>query len=226
MGDERLYYRRRLPHYQPPHATFFTTFRLAGSLPDEVILDLKREHQLHEKRILELYEHDERRTHLEKVRLAYFDKFSRLLGQSTTGPQWLGNPQIAGLVADAIRYRDGRVYDLLAYCVMPNHVHAVFTVERSDASLYRILQSLKAYTAVKANDILHRSGAFWQHESYDHVVRKGEELERLILYVLNNPVEAGLVNVWTDWNWSYCKYKLKDGELIIPPNCRPSSPVA
>jgi putative transposase len=90
---------------------------------------------------------------------------------------------------------------------MPNHVHLVIAdnVKRSDASLYRILQQLKSYTAVQANKLLNRGGAFWQHESYDHVVRDGEELERIVRYVLNNPVKAGLVEDWQNWNWSYCK---------------------
>ena len=44
-----------------------------------------------------------------------------------------------------------------------------------------------------------------QHESYDHVVRDGEELDRIIAYVLNNPVKAGLVKNWRQWKWSYVR---------------------
>ncbi len=56
---------------------------------------------------------------------------------------------------------------------------------------------------MKANKILNRKGAFWQHESYDHVVRDGNELERIINYVLHNPVRAGLVSSRDQWKWSY-----------------------
>jgi putative transposase len=93
---------------------------------------------------------------------------------------------------------------------MPNHIHLVVNVERSDASLYRILQSLKAFTALKANRILGHSGAFWQHESYDHVVRDDIELERIVWYVLQNPVKARLCRQWQDWRWSYVKEGLID----------------
>lgn len=79
---------------------------------------------------------------------------------------------------------------------------------RSDTSLYRILQSLKAYTARRANEIIGQKGAFWQHESYDHVVRNGKELERIIDYVLHNPVKAGKVSSREQWRWSYCRKNL------------------
>ena len=45
-------------------------------------------------------------------------------------------------------------------------------------------------------------GSFWQAESYDHVVRNGE-LERIISYVLENPVKAGLVEDWEQWPYTY-----------------------
>ena len=56
------------------------------------------------------------------------------------------------------------------------------------------MQSLTGYTAWKANRLLGRSGAFWHHESYDHAVRNVSEWQRIITYVLNNPVKAGLVD--------------------------------
>ncbi len=68
-----------------------------------------------------------------------------------------------------------------------------------------IFGSIKKYTARRINKILHRSGPFWMDESYDHVIRTADELERTIQYVLNNPVKAGLVASWEEWPWSYIK---------------------
>jgi len=115
---------------------------------------------------------------------------------------------IAEIVAEAIHYRNGKVYDLHAFTIMPNHVHLVAFVRQRDSltnSLSDIMENLKWYTALKSNALLDRRGEFWQHESYDHVVRSGEELERTIWYVLENPVKAGLVTSWEQWPWSYCK---------------------
>jgi REP element-mobilizing transposase RayT len=72
-----------------------------------------------------------------------------------------------------------------------------------DSVLAVIMQSLKGYTARKCNAALGKSGGFWQHETFDHVIRDQAEWERTVNYVLNNPVKAGLVKRWQDWKWSY-----------------------
>ncbi len=93
---------------------------------------------------------------------------------------------------------------------MPNHGHVVCTplAKENDTfySLGEIFQSLKRHTARQSNLVLGRSGAFWQDESYDHIVRDEAELERIIKYVIYNPVKVGLVDEWTKWKWTYCKY--------------------
>ncbi len=45
--------------------------------------------------------------------------------------------------------------------------------------------------------------AFWQHESYDHVVRNEREYERILAYIVNNPVKAGLVSDWQEWPYTF-----------------------
>jgi REP-associated tyrosine transposase len=67
------------------------------------------------------------------------------------------------------------------------------------------MQSLKRYTARQANKILGREGAFWQDESYDHVIQDNDEYIRLINYLLENPVKAGLASKWDAWPWTYRK---------------------
>lgn len=145
----------------------------------------------------------------DKLSAAYFAKFDHLLDNPSSGPQWLADERIAEVVAEAIHFRDKKQYELYAFTIMSNHVHMVFaTVRRADCPSYtvtEILQKLKWNTALKANRILKRSGAFWQSESYDHVIRTDDELSRTIEYVLNNPLAAGLVRSWEKWPWSYWK---------------------
>jgi putative transposase len=123
-------------------------------------------------------------------------------------------------------FRDGIKFELYASCIMPTHVHIVFQLLDGIASessplarnncaeqdrklvfypVTEILGSLKKHTALESNKILGRRGAFWKDESYDHVVRDGAELERILWYVLLNPQKAGLVKSWIDWPWTYCK---------------------
>ena len=205
MKNNRIYYRRNLPHYQPVDATFFVTFRLADSLPADTVARLKEERVQEEKLLLKIKDEKVREKKIADQRKRYFSKFDKMLDNAVIDRSWLNDERVARMVAEALCFRDKKVYDLLAYCIMPNHVHMVFTGERSGTSLYKILQSLKAHTAREANKILRQKGAFWQHESYDHVVRDGKELERIIAYVLHNPVKAGMVSNWEEWKWSYCR---------------------
>ncbi|MDR9365343.1 MAG: hypothetical protein RI575_08395, partial [Balneolaceae bacterium] len=70
----------------------------------------------------------------------------------------------------------------------------------------KILESLKKFTARRCNKILNRTGqTFWQAESYDHVVRDEDELERIIRYVIYNPVKSKLVTDWREWKFTFCK---------------------
>jgi len=66
-----------------------------------------------------------------------------------------------------------------------------------------ILHSLKRHTAYQANLLLGRRVQFLQDESYDHVVRDEAEYNRIVTYVLNNPVKAGLAASWDKWRWNY-----------------------
>lgn len=208
----KQFYRRRLPHIQPEGATFFVTFRLAGSMPAEVIEKLHEEHE-HSNRLLDqITDPKERAKQVDLASRRWFGKWDEFLDKASTGPKHLANEQIAAMLSDSIKYRDGKVYDLEAFCIMLNHAHVVFrpleNVDGKDNSLSTIMHSLKRHTARQANLLLGRTGAFWQDESYDHVVRDETELERIIKYVLYNPVKAGLVDDWSQWKWAYCKYEV------------------
>lgn len=203
------FYRRHLPHWQPRDAVFFVTFRLKNSLPIEVIKDLKEERE-HTKAKLEEFPESERegQNYLEERR--YFGKWDSFLDKAEFGPRWLSQPEIANILKEAMHYRDGNVFDLHAFCIMSNHVHVVFEINKANwqsalPDLPGIMQSLKRHTARQANLILGREGAFWQDESYDHVIRNNEEYIRIVNYVLENPVKAGLVSDWDQWQWTYCK---------------------
>lgn len=128
------------------------------------------------------------------------------------GNLYLQNEYVTNKVAESIRFRDGKVYNLISYCIMPNHVHLVCTpLEKLTGTYYgltEILHSLKRHTAREANKILQRHGTFWRDESYDHFIRNEAELERIVKYVLYNPVKANLVKEQADWKWSYSKYEM------------------
>lgn len=206
MSD--IQYRRNLPHIHPDGYPLFITFRLAGSLPVDVILDLKsqREREWQEaanKSSLALQEFEER----------YFNLFDEWLDNCNASPRYLENTSIAQIVSEKILEMQSNRYGLIAYCIMPNHVHLLIenhikemAGHRGKSARYPVtetLRLLKGSTSRYCNQVLGRSGQFWHDESYDHFVRSEEELERIIQYILNNPVKAGLVKEWKDWKYTY-----------------------
>lgn len=97
MG-EKEFYRRHLPHYQPADATFFVTFRLAGSLPAEVIEQLRVEREQFLKTTGEIKDQNKRRRL--RFREQYFKRFDALLDGHTSGPMWLRKPAVAEIVKE------------------------------------------------------------------------------------------------------------------------------
>jgi REP element-mobilizing transposase RayT len=204
-------YRRYLPHLETQDATYFVTFRLEGSVPAKVVENWKSERD----EILNLaVTHKRPLSEHEKRRLKYL--FCRKIDDYIDkghGDCWLKNPVIAQLVVKALRYFDSQRYYLHAWCVMPNHVHVVFTVisngDESDSDLDPILHSWKSFTAHEANKILRRMGKFWQGEYYDHLIRCDEDFGHSVDYTLENPIKAGLCIHWYQWPWSGCSEKIR-----------------
>jgi putative transposase len=207
--DYQLFYERKLPHYQLPGAMLFVTFRLADSIPATVLRELLGEADRIEAMLQGVKNPLDRQAqaYLEQRRM--FGKWDEALHNSRSGPTWLRERAIAELLRDSLHRRDGAVYELVAYCIMPNHVHLVIVpIAKPDGTYYSlssITHSLKHYTARQANLLLGREGQFWQHESYDHVVRDEAERIRIVSYVLSNPEKAGLVAPGENWPWCYSK---------------------
>jgi hypothetical protein len=106
LEEEKIYYRRHLPHFQPNGAVYHIVFRLTDSLPKNIIRELKDEN-----------DRLKAKPQKEKSKF-YIDKIDERLGRLTNGNLWLKKKEIAALVGNAIHYRDGNGYDLLAYCIM------------------------------------------------------------------------------------------------------------
>lgn len=207
--DYKEYYKRNLPHIQPPGATLFITARLAESLPLEVAKRLKAERGAILKALRTVPKGSKEWEEMYLALRLHFAKYDKLLDRADYGPTWLSEPRVADLVAGAIHHRDGLVYDLEAFTIMSNHCHMEITPFQKEDGTYiamsAIMHSLKTYTARRANKLLNREGQFWQQESYDHYARNPEEAERIAIYIANNPPNAGLVEKWHDWSWTYWK---------------------
>jgi putative DNA methylase len=168
---------RRLPHLYAADQPLFVTYRLHGSLP--------------------------RGRYFTAETLSSGQAFvhmDRLLDQQFAGPFFLQMPNIAHLVRCSILEGGLEDYALHAWVVMPNHVHLLMTPHTDVPALMR---RLKGATAREANRLLSRAGTpFWQHESYDRLVRDAREFGRIQNYIIRNPVRAGLSACPEKYQWS------------------------
>jgi REP element-mobilizing transposase RayT len=179
---------------------------LAGSLPEEVLARMAEERRSLERTLKA--NSAESKSRFGELARRHFVMLESCLHKATFGPTWLANSRVAKIIVEALHYRDGQKYRLDAYSIMPNHVHSVFAPLAHDSvpeSLSSIMHSLKRNTAKGANQILHRSGVFWEHESFDHYIRNRAEWKRIVEYVLDNPVKAGLVTSRNEWPWNYVR---------------------
>lgn len=220
---EKQFYRANLPHLQPREETFFVTFRLHGSIPKQVIDRMKNEYewtiQALEKEVEKAKKEVDgkqdssrekdfkKRCYQEQKR--YFLKYDNYLDSKILNePHWLESPELAEIVANSFHYFDGRHYELYSFCIMSNHVHILLKLLPESPMLWKVLQSIKKYSAKLINERLGRQGRFWARESYDHLVRQNE-FDRILIYILNNPVKAGIVQQWDQYPFNYCRKDLK-----------------
>ena len=176
----------RLPHWQQDGALYFVTFHLADSIPAEVQarlqLDTEKWLARHPEPHSPETEHEYRTHILSKMEAAL---------EEGHGSCALRAPECSEIVANAIRHFDGDRLDVMAFIVMPNHVHTAI-IPREGWHLEQIIQSWKQWTAKRINTITAASGALWQTDYFDTILRDREHLGRVLRYIRNNPVKAHL----------------------------------
>ena len=161
------------------------TFRLYDSLPKEVIEEIKLK--------LDINEDDDSYDSIQYQRLR--QKIAEY-EDAGYGQCFLRDERIAAIMQDTLKHFDGERYQLICWCIMPNHVHVLIEVNEG-WSLSRIMHGWRSYTAKEANRILGRTGKFWMEEYYDRYIRDDNHLQKTINYILNNPANAGL----DEWPW-------------------------
>jgi len=171
-----------LPHYDSPLEIQSICFRLFDAVPAHLLLQWKHKLVLHPtsstlRDRIDLYE------------------------DAGHGQCFLNDSRIAELVEEALLHFDEERYRLLAWCIMPNHVHALAEIF-SGTLLGEVVHSWKSYTSKQANMILRRKGQFWMADYYDRFIRNEIHLNDTINYIEQNPVKAGLVSSAAEWKYS------------------------
>ena len=169
-----------LPHWRQSGVLYFVTFRTADALPADKLSLWQSEKKAWLAANPEPWD--------AATREEYYERFPRRIQRwldAGHGECVLARPELRAIVEGALRHFHGTRYELDEFHVAANHAHVLIT-PLAGHELTEILHSWKSYTAKAINRALARTGEFWQQESYDHIVRSAEALEKIRAYIRNH----------------------------------------
>ncbi len=223
MHENGVFRRRDLPHIDVEGKPSFITACLHGSLPAS---GLKRINQYRDdlNTRAKPAHLNPQEWELTKHKLVF--KLIDSMLDSESPVRYFEDDRIAEIVQNAFLHFANDRYRLFAFVVMPSHHHWVFlpnddwaqelAISQRDKQHRRtpreaISHSIQSYTGTHYNRALGRTGSFWQVETYDHYKRDEAELLRIIQYIEQNPVVAGLVKVACEYRWSSANIRARLG---------------
>lgn len=102
---------------------------------------------------------------------------------------------------------------ILHFSVMPNHVHMLISMIRREnenghfnkqlSDLSENMKIIKGYSAREINKISVKTGSIWMREYYDTMINTEKQICKCVLYILRNPVKAGLTDDLFSWHGNY-----------------------
>jgi len=174
-----------LPHFDGSEIPQFITCRLFDSVPKTVLQRWIRELDV---------------ANSKTDQIALHRRIEKYLDQGY-GEAFLKDARIAQIIQNDLLSFDGEKFRLLAWVIMPNHIH--FLVTRfGHITLADIMQSFKSLTSHKANRTLKRRGLFWMADYFDRYIRNAEHFVKTVRYIEENPVKARLCRSAKDWPFS------------------------
>jgi len=125
------------------------------------------------------------------------------------GCRLLANAANAEIVQRSLLHDDGEKYALMAWCVMPTHVHVLAEL-RFEHTMARIVQTWKSATSHAINKRERRTGHLWRREYFDRFMRSETQFASTLAYIEANPVAAGLCEAPEDWPFSSANWPAAD----------------
>jgi len=179
--DDVEKHRHNLPHWQQGDTWIFLTYRLADSLPESKLLAWQKERRTWLEHHPEPWD--------ERTEGEYHERFATGIDQwldQGHGSCLLKHPENSQIIADAFRHFDGNRYRLGPFVVMPNHVHLLFQ-PLGKHQLPDLVHTWKRFTAREINKLGNRSGALWQADYWDRLIRSEKHFQWASDYILRNP---------------------------------------
>jgi len=99
------------------------------------------------------------------------------------------NDKVLKILKEYIISQDKKLFDLISFVIMPNHIHLLF---RETLKLDEAIRKLKGGSSFLINKVLDKKGQFWVDNYYDRMIRDDKHFEIVYNYIKNNPIKAGL----------------------------------
>jgi REP element-mobilizing transposase RayT len=188
-GPRGWHSRGYMPHFDSSDVIQHVTFHLADSLPRTVLDAMASE--------LEAFDPDKREVERRRRLESFLD--------AGHGECWLNREACASIVEDALMHFDGERYRLIAWVIMPNHVHVLFQT-MAGCQMGEVISSWKTFTANQIGELVKQPGEplpkVWHREYWDRYIRDEKHLSAVVAYIHENPVKAKLAARAEDWRWS------------------------
>jgi len=194
-----------IPHFDSPGTIQHVAFHLADSLPKAVLDRFEQE-------IRDMPESEQEIERYKRIE-AWID--------SGHGCCLLRQPKAAELTQQVLLNFDGIRYHLLAWAVMPNHVHTLFE-QIQGWKLSSVIASWKSYAGRRLMPIMRalpgmrNARHVWYREYRDRYIRDPDHFQSVIAYIHNNPAKAGLCRTPESWPWSSARLYLDDSARVDP----------
>jgi putative transposase len=109
---------------------------------------------------------------------------------------------VQSVLSEIERVAEGEHFRVLAYCFMPDHLHLLVEGESDTADLQRFVKRWKQTTGFKYAK--ERGRRLWQVGFFDYVLRRDDDTNRHALYILGNPIRAGLTRTIGEYPFAGC----------------------
>ena len=184
--EDILHRKNKLPHWQQPGACYFVTFRLADSIPHSLLESWREERNIWRQHHPEPHSESDQQDYHRR----FTASFDRHLDEGH-GECLLKDSSLREIVAEALMHFDHDRHLHHAWVIMPNHVHALFSL-RPGADISKLIQSWKRHSARQINIATEREGSLWQRDYFDRIIRDQANFANTVRYIRKNAEKARL----------------------------------
>ena len=102
-------------------------------------------------------------------------------------------------------------FDLIAYCILPDHIHLLITLAEADYNFSSRIKEIKRKTTTSIRKVMERPNIdVWQGRFWEHTIKDQDDLQHCFDYIHYNPIKHGYSDTF-NWEWSsYWSYYGKD----------------